>query len=181
MEPYLRDMVQAARYFCRDYDAAEDLVQDALLRAYRFYYRFKQGTNFKAWLLTILRNLYIDSYQRARRERRAISFDDEYAENEILKQSDLARYEENPETLLLREDISPEIFDALDRLPQSFREVVVLADINELSYNDIAEIVDIPVGTVRSRLARGRRRLQKMLYSYALNAGIIRMKQDPEA
>ncbi len=154
---------------------AEDLVQDVYLRAYRFFHRFKKGSNFKAWIFKILTNTFINQYRKKAKEPLRVEFEkvkttyvDEAREKESSK-SVAGRFEVEFESLF--ED---EIVTALGELPDDFRTVVVLADIHSFSYKEIAEIVGCPIGTVMSRLSRGRKQLQKMLIDYAVRNGAIK-------
>jgi RNA polymerase sigma-70 factor, ECF subfamily len=146
---------------------AEDLVQDAFMRAYRFFDKFERGTNFRAWLFKILTNTFINKYRRQVKER---SFSEGAERESVTAQlfsADATETAANPEDHLLDRLLSEEVLQAIDRLPIDFRMVVILADLQEFSYREIAEILDVPVGTVMSRLFRGRKLLQKHLQAYA--------------
>jgi RNA polymerase sigma-70 factor (ECF subfamily) len=154
---------------------AEDLVQDALLRAYRFWGRFEPGTNCKAWLLKILTNTFINRYHKARRDQelaREVAEDDDVAES-IVSQEAQTR-SRDPEGALAARMLSDDVIRALESLPAEFRIAVILCDLEELSYKEIAEAMECPVGTVMSRLFRGRRLLQKTLHDYAVEQGIVK-------
>lgn len=149
---------------------AEDLVQDALLRAYRFFDSFEPGTNCKAWLFRILTNVFRNKYREREREQ------------EILTQAEsspanVGRFitapVESTENVLLGRMVSREVEDALAAVPAEFRLPVILADLEDFSYKEIAEIMDCPAGTVMSRLYRGRKLLQKQLLEYAVEQGIV--------
>ena len=138
---------------------AEDLVQETYLKAFRAADRFQPGTNLRAWLFTILHNT---ARNRLRdRARAAVTFDSEAVERAADAPPDPAGRGrvETPETLLLRETLDPDLQAAIDALPEAFREAVWLRDVEEFSYAEIAEMLSIPVGTVMSRISRGRRLL----------------------
>ena len=145
--------------------AAEDLVQETYLRALRNHRSFRPGTNLAAWLATILRNIYLDGVRRARRRPVAEPIDDAtdyYLYNRLAEQAEISQ-----EALLDRLSRS-DVLDSLAELPANFREVVVLVDIGDFSYADAAEILDIPIGTVMSRLHRGRRLLKRALADHVV-------------
>jgi len=139
---------------------ADDLVQDTYLKAFRAADTFEPGTNLRAWLFTILHNT---ARNRARdRARSAVVVDSDavdQAADAVGSGSAIATPAPNPEALLLRETLTPELQDAIDALPEAFREAVWLRDVEEFSYAEIAEMLNIPVGTVMSRISRGRRML----------------------
>jgi len=135
---------------------AEDLVQETYLKAFRAAGRFEPGTNLRAWLFTILHN---SARNRVRdRAREAVTVDSDAAER-AADRSIGAPARETPETILLRQTLAPDLQAAIDRLPESFRQAVWLRDVEEFSYAEIAEMLTIPVGTVMSRISRGRRML----------------------
>ncbi len=152
----------------RDREEAEDLAQHAIVRAYEAYDRF-DGQNFKAWLLRILTNLYINKYRRQKRIGRTASLDDE---DNLYEPA--APAEEVPDRLVLDNMIGTEVEEALAAVPEIFRTAVILSDMEGLTYDEIAEATDVPVGTVRSRIARGRAALRKALEHYAVEHGYIK-------
>lgn len=151
-------------------DAArsEDLVQDSLLKAYRSWSDFTLGTNCRAWLMTILRNTFINEFRSRQRRPTPVEFD-EVADRSVFE----AVESTDPEGDFFERLIDAEVIAAVDALPDEFRVPVVLSDLEGLSYQEIAEVLDIPVGTVKSRLFRARRRLQGRLYEYAVEMGYI--------
>ncbi len=142
----------------RDADRAQDLVQDTYLKAFRARHRFAAGTNLKAWMLTILHNTWRN--RRRDRARSLVDFDSDAVEQAAAGEQP-GTLAQSPETLLLRATAAAELRAALDELPETFREAVWLRDVEELSYQDIAGIVGIPIGTVMSRISRGRRQLHR--------------------
>jgi RNA polymerase sigma-70 factor (ECF subfamily) len=151
----------------RSPEDASDLSQEALVRAYEAFDRF-DGRNFKAWMLRILTNLYINRYRKIQRTGKASSLDEEDAAEPV------APAEEAPDRQVFDGLLGAEIEDALAKVPDVFRIAVILSDIEGMSYDEVAEATDVPVGTVRSRLARGRAILRKELESYALEQGYLR-------
>lgn len=156
----------------RNPSEAQDLVQETFLKAFRFYHRFEPGTNIKAWLFTISRNTYINVYRKAARQQQ-IDFDQVapfYADG-----SDPPAWTD-PGTIeeMLRHLVQDDVKRALESLPDEYRMVVLLADLEDFAYKEIAEIVGCPVGTVMSRLFRGRRLLRKSLAEFAKKSGYIK-------
>jgi RNA polymerase sigma-70 factor, ECF subfamily len=152
---------------------AEDLVQDTYLKAFRFFDSFEKGTNIKAWLFKIQTNTFINRYRRKVKEREVAETPAEDIVLDRFVSADQVRALQDPENDFFSKLLSDEVIEALDQVPVDFRMVVILADIQGFSYKEIAEIVGCPVGTVMSRLFRGRRILQKHLYDYAIREGVI--------
>jgi RNA polymerase sigma-70 factor (ECF subfamily) len=148
---------------------SEDLVQDAVLKAWRNWDSFELGTNCRAWLMTILRNTFINEFRRDKSRPAKVEFE-EIAERPPAD----SLFEADPEGGIFERIIDREVIEAIQGLPDDFRVPVVLADIEGLAYQEIADLLDIPVGTVKSRLFRARRRLQEELYAYAVEAGFLR-------
>lgn len=148
---------------------ADDLVQETLMRAFRFFDKFEKGTNCKAWLFRILKNLFINKYRKNQKEPGKVDYDDvenffDTIRSEKLDSTDL---QEKVFSNLLDDDVTR----ALNSLQDDFKTVVILCDIEGLSYEEIAEFIQCPIGTVRSRLHRGRKMLQQKLYDYAKQRG----------
>jgi len=152
---HLEPMYATALRLTRNQADAEDLVQDTIVKALRFEARFERGTNLRAWLYTILHNTWRNRLRDAARE--AVDVDSTRIEE--LAQQDGPAEIETPERLLLREALGQEVKAALDGLPPAFRQAVWLRDVEEFSYAEIAKMLDIPMGTVMSRISRGRRML----------------------
>jgi RNA polymerase sigma-70 factor (ECF subfamily) len=148
---------------------AEDLVQETMLRAYRSWERYTPGTNAKGWLLTILRHLFINEYRRKSRHPETVDVDtiEPFALFQEVQ-------EEDPQGAFFDKIVDDEVLRAIDQLPEAFREAVTLSDVEGLSYEEVAKVLDVPVGTVKSRLYRGRRLLQAKLYDYAVSMGYIK-------
>ena len=154
---------------------AEDLVQETYLKAYRGFGGFEEGTNLKAWLFRILTNTYINRYRQQQRRPEETDLDDVedfylYRRLGGVEQSKLSQSAEDQLFELFTDD---EVKSALESLPESFRMAVLLADVEGFAYKEIAEILEIPIGTVMSRLHRGRKALQKALYDFAVERGLI--------
>jgi RNA polymerase sigma-70 factor, ECF subfamily len=157
----------------RDPRDSEDLVQDTMLAAFRFFDKFEPGTNIKAWLFKILTNTFINKYRKRVREREVRDLV-EQEETPSLMSEDVAEKSRDPEMAILGALLSDNVKAALDGVPYDYRMAVVLCDLEEFSYKEIADIMDCPVGTVMSRLHRGRRLLQKSLRDYAIEQGIVK-------
>ena len=169
-------LYRTALRMTRNASDAEDLVQEAYLRAFRSLHQFTEGTNLRAWLFRILTNTYINEYRRRQRRPTSSSLDDieEFYLYDHLVQSPVQPPDERPEDVVVERLTIDNVIQAIESLPEEFRQVVLLADVEGFAYREIAEIVGIPVGTVMSRLFRARRRLQKQLYDSAVESGIIK-------
>jgi len=152
---------------------AEDLVQETMLKAYRAWDQYERGTNAKAWLLTILRNSYINKYRRAKSRPHTVDVDEIEPFTVFHDVADT-----DPEGTFFSRIIDDRVTAAIDALPDEFREVLVLSDVEDMSYADISRTVGVPVGTVKSRLFRARQQLQKQLYDYAVEAGYVRPRSE---
>lgn len=170
--PHLPALYSAALRLTRNDRDAEDLVQDALLRAYRFFDSFEAGTNCKAWLFRILTNVFCNRYREREREREILD-EAESSEANVEQFTGGTEVGRDVENALLGRIVSEDVEKALAEVPQDFRLAVILADLEDFSYKEIAEIMNCPAGTVMSRLYRGRKILQRLLYDYAAEQGII--------
>jgi RNA polymerase sigma-70 factor (ECF subfamily) len=169
---YAPQLYSAALRMTRNPADAEDVVQETFLKAYRAYHSYTEGTNLKAWLYRILTNTYINKYRKAQRRP---------SEVELGELQDLYLYKrlgeasgasQSAEADMLNEFVDTDVIEALESLPETFRFPVLLADVDGFSYKEIAEILDVPIGTVMSRLHRGRKALQKKLWDVAQEHGI---------
>jgi RNA polymerase sigma-70 factor (ECF subfamily) len=172
--PHLGALYAAALRMTRNERDAEDLVQDALLRAYRFFDTFQAGTNCKAWLFRILTNAFCNRYREREREQVVLSEAESSPANLEQFLGGSAADGRDAESALLGQMVSADVEKALAAVPSDFRMAVILADLEDFSYKEIAEIMDCPAGTVMSRLFRGRKILQGLLRQYAVEQGIIR-------
>src|SRR6478736_736668 len=170
---HLDPLYSAALRLTKNERDAEDLVQDTCMRAYRFFDKFERGTNIRAWLFKILTNTFINRYRRKVKERNVTEGSEREAVHEAFISRDASDYAANPEQYMFDRLLSDDVLRAIDGLPIDFRLVVILADLQEFSYKEIAEILECPVGTVMSRLFRGRKLLQKTLRVYAQVEGVV--------
>ncbi len=175
VEAHLNGLFGTALRLTRNRATAEDLLQETFLRAWRSFHTFRPGTNGRAWLYRILMNAYIDQYRKASREPEIVDHDDvdEFYLYSKVQESDEYRRAGNPEEAFLQTLMDADVKTALESLPETFRAAVILSDIEGFSYKEIAEILGIPIGTVMSRLHRGRRQLQVALWEYARRARYV--------
>src|SRR6266852_8643240 len=148
---------------------ADDLVQETMLKAYRSWDQYEKGTNAKGWLLTILRNSFVNEYRRRTRHPETVDVDtiEPFAVFGEVQDDD-------PQGAFFDQIVDDEVLKAIDELPEAFRETLVLSDVEGLSYQEIGKILGVPVGTVKSRLFRARHALQGKLYEYAVSMGYIK-------
>jgi RNA polymerase sigma-70 factor, ECF subfamily len=174
--PQLDRLYSAAMRYTRNPTDAEDLVQETVVKAYRSFHQYRPGTNLRAWLYRVLHTTYISMYRKAQRrpqESLKEELDDYSFYDEIARSGGRSAEREVLESLT-----SSEVRDALAELPESFRMAVYLADVEGFAYKEIAEIMETPVGTVMSRLHRGRKAFQKALSEYARSRGLIESEED---
>jgi RNA polymerase sigma-70 factor (ECF subfamily) len=171
--PHVDALYSAALRLSRNPDDAHDLLQETVLRAYRFFYQYTPGTNCRAWLLTILYNNFRNSYRGGARELLAASPED--FERELEGASVRGdKPTNNPEALLVDQILDHEVAAALNALPADFRTVLVLVDVQELNYQETAQVLGCPIGTVKSRVSRGRQMMRNALAAFARKRGITR-------
>lgn len=173
--PYMDALYSAALRMTRNPTDAEDLVQETYLRAFRGFGGFRDGTNLKAWLYKILTNTFINIYRAKKRRPDQVDLDDteDFLLYRRLGGLEAVEAQRSPETEVL--DAIPEsvVKEAVEDLPEQFRMAVLLADVEGFSYKEIAEITDVPIGTVMSRLHRGRKQLQLRLWDLAVARGLV--------
>lgn len=171
--PHLDTVYRVALRLSENEAHAEDLTQETMLKAYRSWHQYRSGTNARAWLLTILRHTFINEYRKARRVVREIDISEiePYTVFRDVQEAD-------PEGRFFDQIVDDQIIEAIEALPDEFRETLILSDVEGLPYAEIAEITEVPVGTVKSRLFRARQALQKELYAYAVEMGYIK-RRDP--
>ena len=179
--PYLDQLYSAALRYTRNPADAEDLVQEAVAKAYGAFHQFQPGTNLRAWLYRILTNTYINSYRKQQRQPVSVSADQDWDSTDG---GDFSLYDRIAEATqapaeveALRSLADDEVKQALADLPEQFRMAVYLADVEGFSYAEIAEIMGTPIGTVMSRLHRGRAALHRALYEYAAERNLIPVNQ----
>ena len=168
-------LFSTAMRMTRNRSDAEDLVQETFIKAWRSFTTYQQGTNLRAWLFRIMTNTYINKYNAQQRKPTETELDDVeelflYKRLGAVDQSQLSQSAEDQMLSLFTDD---EVKKALEELPDQFRIPVLMSDVEGFSYKEIAEILEIPLGTVMSRLHRGRKSMQKMLYEYAKERGLI--------
>ena len=173
--PFMDQLYSHALRLTKNSSDAEDLVQETYLKGYRAFSSFKEGTNLRAWLFRILTNSFINNYRKKQRgfeEEDFDEIDDMYLHRRLgsIQNSTLGM---SAEDMLFERLTEDEIKDAVENLPTQYREVVLLADVQGFSYKEIAEILEIPNGTVMSRLHRGRAKLQKVLLDFASKRGLL--------
>lgn len=169
MLPHLDALYNFALHLSSDHEDAEDLVQDTMVKAYRFFHSYEKGTNAKAWLFRILKNSFINRYRKVSKQPNKVDYDEisPFYESIRSEQSETTDMEE----LMYREMLGDEVTIALQKLPEDFRSVVILCDIDGFTYEEIANMLDVPIGTIRSRLHRGRNLLRSILSQYADSQG----------
>ena len=170
--PYMSALYSAALRMTRNPSDAEDLVQETYLRAYRGFAGFKEGTNLRAWVYRILTNTFINSYRKKQREPITVP-DDDMPDWYLYDKLGGANAEASAESEVLEKIPDEDVQRALEDLPDGFRMAVLLADVEGFSYKEIAEILDVPIGTVMSRLHRGRKALQKALWETVRERGLV--------
>ena len=173
--PYMDQLYGAARRMTRNAADAEDLVQETYLRAYKGYDRFTEGTNLRAWLFRILTNLFINEYRRRKRRPTEVDLGDTDTRYMYrgLGGAELARRARSAEDELLDGLTSAEVRHAIESLSDTYRVAVLLADVEGFAYKEVAEILDVPIGTVMSRLHRGRKKLREALQEYGRTRGLV--------
>lgn len=167
--PQMNALYNFAFKLTLDEDDANDLVQETYLKAFRFIESFEQGTNVKAWLFRILKNSFINDYRKKKREPSGVDYQEieEFYNNEDAK----IQVTTDLRTEIFKNMVGDEVSSALKKLPVDFRLIILLCDLEGFSYEEIAKIIDIPIGTVRSRLHRARQLLKEMLTQYAIQQG----------
>lgn len=170
---HLDALYAAALKLTRNTSDAEELVQDTYLKAFRFSHKFEWGTNLKAWLFRIQSNTFINDYRHRGHERKYIERAATESIYDQVLDSEARNYAADPENHVFNTFLKQELERALETLPDDFKIVVVLADVQGFSYKEVADIIGCPIGTVMSRLHRGRRILQRELVDFAVEAGIV--------
>ena len=170
---HMEALYRTALRMTKNESDAEDLVQEAYVKAYRFWDRFEPGSNCRAWLFKIMTNIFINEYRSKTRSPMSVNVD-ELDDNFLYGQLAVDQTTRNPEQELFSRIFDDDVKKAIESLPDDFRLVVVLAFLEGFSYQEIADIMDLQLGTVKSRLHRGRKLLQKALWDYAIKNGYIK-------
>src|SRR4051795_1739135 len=175
--PHLHSLYRMALRLTQDEQAAEDLLQDTLERAFQNFKRYEPGTNVRAWLLRIMSNVRVSGFRQSTRRPRTSSLEDaeDFSLYRAVRTHEIAPVE--VEAVVLNRIGEEAILHAINRLPEDFRMVVVLSDVEGFTYKEMAAILDVPMGTVTSRLYRGRKQLQRSLWEHARDAGIVASAQ----
>lgn len=181
--PLMDNLYNLAIRMTRNARDAEDLVQETYLKAYRFFNHFQEGTNAKAWVITILTNTFRTKYRKTQKEPNQVDFEaieNFFLVDELKPTIQPANKSEARDsdaiTEILKAYVSDDIIKALENIPEQFRIAVLLSDVERFNYQEIAEIIGASVGTVKSRIFRGRKLLQKQLYEFAKERGIVGKK-----
>ena len=172
--PFVDALYNTAYRMTRNAQDAEDLVQETYLKAYRYYDKFEEGTNFKAWLFKILKNTFINNYRKKQKAPLQSDFAEIEDAFESRLSSDVTGQMKSPEEEILENVLDEDVQRALDDLPPDYRMAVLLADLEGFSYKEIADILELPLGTVMSRLYRGRKLLESAMLTYAKEHGYLR-------
>jgi RNA polymerase sigma-70 factor (ECF subfamily) len=167
-------LYSTALYLCRNPDDAADVLQETYLRAYRSWHQFTPGTNCKAWLFTILHNAFRNRLRAQRAAPMSVELDEHVVRTDLAPE--VGNRVDDPAELAEFHSMGAEVQAALEALPDEFREVVVLVDLQDLTYEEAAAVLNCPIGTVRSRLSRGRNMLHQALPPYAKTRGLLRSK-----
>ncbi|MCU0304509.1 MAG: sigma-70 family RNA polymerase sigma factor [Thermoanaerobaculales bacterium] len=181
--PYRDQLFKTALRLTRSVEESEDLLQETYLKAFRHYHQFTEGTNLKAWLFRILKNSFINSYRRAKSRPQMLDFDELRDSGEGLE--DTGPVATDPETDLLGRELDHEIREAVMALPHHYRMAVLMVDLQGLSYQEVADALEVPIGTIMSRLYRGRKKIERALLSFGRRANYVsgtpRRQRDPLA
>ena len=180
--PHVDSLYNMAVRMSMNKEDAEDLVQETYLKAYRFFNTFQKGTNVKAWLFKILRNTFINKYRKAISSPSEVFYEDIELVNSYVSNNNEPDTKESIDTLKskvesLDDILGDDIKNAIDSLPIEYREAIIYSDIEELTYKDIAEIINVPIGTVKSRINRARSLLRKNLWNYAKERGFVKREK----
>ncbi|MFQ5965638.1 MAG: sigma-70 family RNA polymerase sigma factor [Candidatus Scalinduaceae bacterium] len=175
---YIDSLFNVAMRMTGKREDAEDLVQETYLKMHRFSNKYREGSNLKAWLFKIMRNTFINMYRKKIKEPHETYYD-EIDDFYLFNKKNAYRKDNSPlneSTLSVEEFFEDEVKNALENMPLAFREVVLYSDIEGISYEEISDVIGCPIGTVKSRLYRGRRLLQKLLWNYAKDRGYLKEK-----
>ncbi len=173
--PHMAALKSFALKMTNDLDDADDLLQDTMLKAFRFFDNFEKGTNAKAWLFQIMKNSFINNYRKNSKEPNKVDYEDVQNFYENVKSEDVKT--QHYESDAFNDVLDDDIVNALSKLPNDFRTIVFLSDVEGYTYEEIANFVDCPIGTVRSRLHRARKMLYSLLFDYASEKGLVPIRK----
>jgi RNA polymerase sigma-70 factor (ECF subfamily) len=181
--PYRDQLYKTALRMTRSVEETEDLLQETYLKAFHHYERFEEGTNLKAWLFRIMKNTYINWYRKRRLQPIQLEFDELQEGFEAQVPDDRRSEVPNPEAQIMAQQVDSEVRDSLLALPHDYKMAVLLVDLQGMSYQETADLLGIPVGTVMSRLYRGRKKMERALLNYArrnnyLNEAPAKLRDD---
>ncbi|MEE4270564.1 MAG: sigma-70 family RNA polymerase sigma factor [Thermoanaerobaculales bacterium] len=169
--PYRDQLFKTALRLTRSVEESEDLLQETFLKAFRHYHQFTEGTNLKAWLFRIMKNTFINNYRRQRNRPQTFDFDElRDSGDDVAEVTSAGR---DPESDLIDRELDHEIRDALMALPYHYRLPVLMVDLQGLSYQEVADVLEVPIGTIMSRLYRGRKKLEATLLSYGRRSNYV--------
>ncbi len=178
--PYRDQLFKTALRLTRSVEESEDLLQETFLKAFRHYHQFTEGTNLKAWLFRIMKNTFINGYRRQRNRPQMLDFDELRDSGDDF--GEITPTTQDPEVDLLGRELDHEIRDALMALPHHYRMAVLMVDLQGLSYQEVADTLEVPIGTIMSRLYRGRKKIERALFNYGRRtnyvAGTPRRRRD---
>lgn len=171
--PYLSQLYSYAYYLTKSEDDAKDLVQETFIKAFRYMDKFQEGTNEKAWLYKIMKNSFINDYRKKSKKPIHYSFETVYekADDDYDEVKSVPGYEHSEIINAFKGVLGDEVHNALESLSNDYKQILVLADIEDFTYEELSDILDIPIGTVRSRLFRARNLLKEKLYEYGTQQG----------
>jgi len=169
--PYRDQLFKTALRLTRSVEESEDLLQETFFKAFRHYHQFTEGTNLKAWLFRIMRNTFINSYRRNRNRPQMLDFDELRDSSDGFGEG--APTTHDPEADFLGQELDHEIRDALMALPHHYRMPVLMVDLQGLSYQEVADTLEVPVGTIMSRLYRGRKKIERTLLNYGRRTNYV--------
>lgn len=181
--PYRDQLYKTALRLTRSVEDSEDLLQETYLKAYRHYHQFTEGTNLKAWLFRILKNSFINGYRKRRSRPQMLDFDELRDSGDGFE--DVVSVAVDPEVDILTHELDHEVREALMALPHHYRMAVLMVDLQGLSYQEVADALEVPIGTIMSRLYRGRKKIESALLSYGRRTNYVsgepRRRRDVEA
>jgi RNA polymerase sigma-70 factor (ECF subfamily) len=169
--PYRDQLCKTALRLTRSVEESEDLLQETFLKAFRHYHQFTEGTNLKAWLFRIMKNTFINGYRRNRNRPQMLDFDELRDSGDGLGESTPATLD--PEVEYLGGELDHEVRDALMALPHHYRMAVLMVDLHGLSYQEVADTLEVPIGTIMSRLYRGRKKIERALLNYGRRTNYV--------